>query len=154
MQLRTLILASPATSAVRTPTAEAIETFIMTMVRQLQLPDSCIVVSLLYLQRLHADAFKLTAWNWQPCLLASFIVTAKLSFDEPVWNEDFVKALSINNVQTTQISRWEADFLQAIKFNTNVDLEQYTALCFSLQRSYEAARGTRVRFFTFLMAQD
>ena len=91
--------------------------------------------------------------NWQPCLLASFVVAAKLSFDEPVWNEDFVKALRISNVQTSQISRWEADFLQLIKFNTNVDLNQYTQLCFSLQQSYAEAHGQRVQFFTFLMMQ-
>ena len=47
------------------------------------------------------------------CLLAAFVVAAKLAFDEPVWNEDFVKALRISNVQVSQISRWEADFLQA-----------------------------------------
>jgi hypothetical protein len=32
-------------------------------------------------------------------LLAAFVIAAKLSFDEPVWNEDFVKALRISNVQ-------------------------------------------------------
>jgi len=133
---------------------EAMHTYIETIVRQLELPNSCIVAMLIYVKRAVGDArFTLTVRNWQPCLLASFVVAAKLSFDEPVWNEDFVKALRISNVQTSQISRWEADFLQLIKFNTNVDLNQYTALCFSLQQSYEASHGTRVQFFTFLMMQ-
>ena len=35
--------------------------------------------------------YELTPLNWQPCLLASFVVSAKTSFDEPVWNEDFVR---------------------------------------------------------------
>ena len=99
----------------------AMRTYIDTIVRQLELPNSCIVAMVIYVQRAVDDArFTLTARNWQPCLLAAFVVTAKLSFDEPVWNEDFVKALRISNVQTSQISRWEADFLQLIKFNTNV----------------------------------
>ena len=70
-----------------------------------------------------------------------------------MWNEDFVKALRISNVQTSQISRWEADFLQLIKFNTNVLLEQYTKVCFQLQRVYEAKHGKHLQFFTFLMLQ-
>jgi len=133
---------------------EAMHTYIDTIVRQLELPNSCIVAMLIYVKRAVGDArFALTVRNWQPCLLASFVVAAKLSFDEPVWNEDFVKALRISNVQTSQISRWEADFLQLIKFNTNVDLNQYTQLCFSLQQSYAEAHGQRVQFFTFLMMQ-
>ena len=133
---------------------DAMHTYIDTIVRQLELPNSCIVAMLIYVQRAVADTrFTLTVRNWQPCLLAAFVVAAKLSFDEPVWNEDFVKALRISNVQTSQISRWEADFLQLIKFNTNVDLNQYTTLCFSLQQSYERAHGTRIQFFTYLMMQ-
>jgi len=137
-------------SAVR----DAMQTYIDTIVRQLELPNSCIVAMVIYVQRAVDDArFTLTVRNWQPCLLAAFVVAAKLSFDEPVWNEDFVKALRISNVQTSQISRWEADFLQLIKFNTNVVLEQYTKVCFQLQRVYEATHGKHLQFFTFLMLQ-
>ena len=158
LQLHALMLAAASAEAADaaggTAVKEAMHTYIETIVRQLELPNSCIVAMLIYVQRAVSDAaFTLTVRNWQPCLLASFVVAAKLSFDEPVWNEDFVKALRISNVQTSQISRWEADFLQLIKFNTNVDLNQYTTLCFSLQQSYEAAHGTRVQFFTYLMMQ-
>lgn len=133
---------------------DAMQTYIETIVRQLELPNSCIVAMVIYVQRAVDDArFTLTVRNWQPCLLAAFVVAAKLSFDEPVWNEDFVKALRISNVQTSQISRWEADFLQLIKFNTNVALEQYSKVCFALQRVYEATHGKRLQFFTFLMLQ-
>ena len=156
LHLHELMLAAGAStepadgSAVR----DAMRTYIDTIVRQLELPNSCIVAMVIYVQRAVDDArFTLTVRNWQPCLLAAFVVTAKLSFDEPVWNEDFVKALRISNVQTSQISRWEADFLQLIKFNTNVLLEQYTKVCFQLQRVYEAKHGKHLQFFTFLMLQ-
>merc|ERR1719174_1704979 len=96
----------------------------------------------IYVQRAVDDArFTLTVRNWQPCLLAAFVVAAKLSFDEPVWNEDFVKALRISNVQTSQISRWEADFLQLLSFNTNVTVAQYAAACFDLQKAHENLHG-------------
>ena len=66
----------------------AMHTYIDTIVRQLELPNSCIVAMLIYVQRAVADTrFTLTERNWQPCLLAAFVVAAKLSFDEPVWNE-------------------------------------------------------------------
>ena len=46
-----------------------------------------------YLERLVAnDNFELTRLNWQPSVLSGFVVAAKLCFDEPVWNEDFLRA--------------------------------------------------------------
>ena len=80
------------------------------------------------------------------------MIAAKLSFDEPVWNEDFVKALRISNVQVSQISRWEADFLQLLSFNTNVTVPQYAAACFDLQKAHEALHGKQCHFFTYLMS--
>eukprot|EP00320_Phaeocystis_rex_P003386 CAMPEP_0119070102 /NCGR_PEP_ID=MMETSP1178-20130426/33904_1 /TAXON_ID=33656 /ORGANISM="unid sp, Strain CCMP2000" /LENGTH=285 /DNA_ID=CAMNT_0007051913 /DNA_START=185 /DNA_END=1042 /DNA_ORIENTATION=+ len=156
LHLHQLMLAAGASTEAADGTAvrDAMQTYIETIVRQLELPNSCIVAMVIYVQRAVDDArFTLTVRNWQPCLLAAFVVAAKLSFDEPVWNEDFVKALRISNVQTSQISRWEADFLQLIKFNTNVVLEQYSKVCFTLQRVYEATHGKRLQFFTFLMLQ-
>jgi hypothetical protein len=156
LHLHELMLAAGASTEAAEGSAvrDAMQTYIETIVRQLELPNSCIVAMVIYVQRAVDDArFTLTVRNWQPCLLAAFVVAAKLSFDEPVWNEDFVKALRISNVQTSQISRWEADFLQLIKFNTNVVLEQYTKVCFQLQRVYEATHGTHLHFFTFLMLQ-
>ena len=43
--------------------------------------------------------------------------------------------------------------MQLIKFNTNVVLEQYTKVCFQLQKVYEATHGKHLQFFTFLMLQ-
>mmetsp|Transcript_1146 Transcript_1146/g.3006 ORF Transcript_1146/g.3006 Transcript_1146/m.3006 type:complete len:278 (+) Transcript_1146:35-868(+) len=128
--------------------------YITTIVKQLELPNSCIIAALLYIERaVGNDRFSLSLQNWQPCLLAAFVVAAKLAFDEPVWNEDFVKALRISNVQVSQISRWEADFLQLINYNSNVDLSQYASLCFKLQQWHEALHGKQAHFFTYLMGQ-
>jgi len=126
---------------------------VLTIVRHLELPNSCIIAALIYVQRaVLGTRFNLTLTNWQPCLLAAFVIAAKLSFDEPVWNEDFVKALRISNVQVCQISRWEADFLQLLSFNTNVTVAQYAACCFALQKAHETMHRTPCRFFTYLMS--
>ena len=78
----------------------SLQGYILTIVRHLELPNSCIVAALIYVQRaVSGSRFALSITNWQPCLLAAFVIAAKLSFDEPVWNEDFVKALRISNVQ-------------------------------------------------------
>lgn len=132
----------------------SMQTYIITIVKQLDLPNSCIVAMLIYLERaVGHERFQLTPHNWQPCVLAAFVVAAKLCFDEPVWNEDFVKALRISNIPVSQISRWEASFLQLIDYNTNVDLQQYAALCFKIQQRYERMRGEHIKFFTYLMLQ-
>lgn len=134
--------------------SSTMQQYITTIVRQLELPNSCIIASLIYIERaVSNERFSLSLQNWQPCLLAAFVVAAKLAFDEPVWNEDFVKALRISNVQVSQISRWEADFLQLISYNSNVDLSQYATLCFQLQQFHEALHGKSVHFFTYLMGQ-
>jgi len=141
-------------SALRVPTniSTSVQGYILTIVRHLELPNSCIVAALIYVQRaVVGTKFTLTVTNWQPCLLAAFVIAAKLSFDEPVWNEDFVKALRISNVQVCQISRWEADFLQLLSFNTNVTVAQYASCCFALQRAYESVHSKPCRFFTYLM---
>jgi hypothetical protein len=53
--------------------------------------------------------------------------------------------------QVCQISRWEADFLQLLSFNTNVTVAQYASCCFALQRAYESVHSKPCRFFTYLM---
>jgi len=129
-------------------------TYIETIVTQLDLPNSCIIAMLVYINRAVAnESFALTDQNWQPSLLAAFVVAAKLSFDEPVWNEDFANALRISNVPVAQISRWEASFLALIEYNTNVDLKDYANLVFRLQQRYQQQRGGRSQFFTYLMLQ-
>ena len=133
--------------------AASLQGYILTIVRHLELPNSCIIAALIYVLRaVSSSHFTLSLTNWQPCLLASFVIAAKLSFDEPVWNEDFVKALRISNVQVSQISRWEADFLQLLSFNTNVTVPQYAAACFDLQKAHEALHGKQCHFFTYLMS--
>jgi len=133
--------------------AAALQGYIHTIVRHLELPNSCIVAALIYVMRaVSGTRFSLSLTNWQPCLLAAFVIAAKLSFDEPVWNEDFVKALRISNVQVSQISRWEADFLQLLAFNTNVTVAQYAAMCFDLQKAHEDLHRKPCHFFTYLMS--
>ena len=145
--------ANPLLAGVPPGISHSLQAYIVTIVRHLELPNSCIVAALIYVQRaVSGTRFKLSVTNWQPCLLAAFVIAAKLSFDEPVWNEDFVKALRISNVQVGQISRWEADFLQLLSYNTNVTVSQYAACCFNLQKSHEVLHGKQCRFFTYLMS--
>ena len=131
----------------------SLQGYIHTIVRHLELPNSCIVAALIYVMRaVNGTRFSLSLTNWQPCLLAAFVIAAKLSFDEPVWNEDFAKALRISNVQVSQISRWEADFLQLLSYNTNVTVAQYATTCFELQKAHEDLHQKPCHFFTYLMA--
>eukprot|EP00962_Isochrysis_galbana_P009498 scaffold2645_cov112-Isochrysis_galbana.AAC.14 len=130
----------------------AMQKYIETICRQLSLPNSCIITMVIYLERLMGNPnFALTEQNWQPSVLSGFVVAAKLCFDEPVWNEDFLRALRISNVQVRQISRWEVNFLKLIDFNTNVELSDYADLTFRLQERFLKERGERVHFFSFLM---
>jgi len=131
----------------------ALKDYVETICRQLHLPNSCIIAMVIYLDRLIANSnFELTALNWQPSVLSGFVVAAKLCFDEPVWNEDFLRALRISNVQVGQISRWEVNFLKLIDFNTNVELADFADITFRLQERFFKQRNIKVQFFTFLMS--
>jgi len=132
----------------------AMMAYIETIVQQLDLPNSCIIAMLAYIDRAAAnERFSLSVQNWQPSVLAAFVVAAKLCFDEPVWNEDFAKALRISNVPVAQISRWEASLLTLIEFNTSLELVEYANLVFRLQERYQHQHGGRSQFFTYLMLQ-
>lgn len=139
-------------AAAKTQVLGEMKDYIETICRQLSLPNSCLVAMVIYLDRLVANQnFELTRLNWQPSVLSGFVVAAKLCFDEPVWNEDFLRALRISNVSVSQISRWEINFLKLIDFNTNVERSDYVDATFRLQERYSRERGELLAFFTFLM---
>ena len=79
LHLHELMLAAGASTEAAEGSAvrDAMQTYIETIVRQLELPNSCIVAMVIYVQRAVDDArFTLTVRNWQPCLLAAVVVAA------------------------------------------------------------------------------
>ena len=70
------------------PTDAAVLNYIGTIASRLSLPNSCVIAMVIYVERLaSAPYFTLTACNWQPSIVAAFVVAAKLFLDEQVWNE-------------------------------------------------------------------
>ena len=88
-------------------------------------------------------------WLWGYCALLPLSLTDASAPCAPPWHW---QALRISNVQVSQISRWEADFLLLLSFNTNVTAAQYAAACFDLQKAHEELHGRPCHFFTYLMS--
>ena len=119
-------------------TAVAMQKYMQLIVKHLRLPDSCTIAALIFILRAaHKPEFAITLTNWQPILLSAFVIATKLSFDEPVWNEDFVKALHIKNVHVAQVSQCAPTIMnRTVKACMNVSR---TCTCMTEDTSAQAA---------------
>ena len=62
------------------------------MLKGLRLPSACVVLSAVLMQRaISVSGFTITVETWPSCTVACFIVAAKMTFDEGVWNADFAE---------------------------------------------------------------
>jgi len=66
--------------------------FIKTIFSEFSLNEECILVALIYLERLIAkEKIELRASNWKPLLLTSIILAVKYWEDCEFWNYDFLE---------------------------------------------------------------
>ena len=135
--------------------AGQLQSFIFSILKTMRFPNSVLVNALIYIDRAISPPNKklqLTDLNWQPIILTVIIISSKLHFDNPVYNEDFARSLCISNVNVALISTWEADFLRLLSFNVHISVNEYVQQCFTLQSLYQRLHGRSCKFFTYLMS--
>lgn len=91
----------------------------------------CLVVALIYIERLRRGAGALLlASTWQPTLLLAIIVAQKVWEDKPHLNVDFTRLCPALTLR--QLNRLERDFLQLLDYNVGVKAAVYTEWYFRL----------------------
>ena len=133
--------------------SEQIQTYIQCIAERMILPDACLVIALIYIERavLGPNRFGLGPLNWQPTILVVLVIASKVYFDGLIWNEDFVNACQIRNVTPRRISSWERDFLRVLSYKVHVSPNQYAVACLALQALYLDLFGHTCDLFSFLM---
>jgi hypothetical protein len=113
------------------PTDEDIRTSIIAVHRLARFAPGCLVVALIYIERLRRGVgAMMTASTWQPTLLIAIIVAMKVWEDRPHMNVDFTGLCPELTLQ--QINKLERDFLTLLDYNVGVRASVYTQWYFRL----------------------
>jgi hypothetical protein len=92
---------------------------------KMQLATECIIVTLIYLEKVMiSGAIEMRYCNWKPLLFTGILLASKFWEDINFWNVDYVDALSIYNLKS--INRMESEFLSLCEYNLFVSADLYT----------------------------
>jgi hypothetical protein len=94
------------------------------VVDQMQLATECIVISLIYLEKLMREArIEIRYINWRPLVFTSILLASKFWEDINFWNIDYVERLNLYPLKS--INRMESEFISLCDYNIYVSAELY-----------------------------
>jgi len=92
----------------------------------------CLVISLLYIERLRSlTKILLLLSNWQPILLAAMVVAQKVWDDKSLLNVDFSVICSAYTLK--DINSLERRFLELLEYNVSITASMYASYYFELR---------------------
>ena len=96
------------------------------VVDQMQLATECIVISLIYLEKLMREGrIEIRYINWRPLVFTSILLASKFWEDINFWNIDYVERLNLYPLKS--INRMESEFISLCDYNIYVSAELYQA---------------------------
>jgi len=115
------------------PTAESVNKFLQTIVSYQKLDMECVIMSLVYVQRL-LEITKITidSTNWRRIILAALIVASKIWEDFAVWNQDFLSIFD-NVVPVRDLNQVELQFLNLVQYNLAINASTFAKYYFELR---------------------
>jgi hypothetical protein len=92
---------------------------------KMQLATECIIVTLIYLEKVMINGgIEMRYCNWKPLLFTAILLASKFWEDINFWNVDYVDALRIYNLKS--INRMESEFVSLCEYNLFVSADLYT----------------------------
>jgi hypothetical protein len=92
---------------------------------KMQLATECIIVTLIYLEKVMINGgIEMRYCNWKPLLFTGILLASKFWEDINFWNVDYVDALRIYNLKS--INRMESEFVSLCEYNLFVSADLYT----------------------------
>lgn len=90
----------------------------------MQLANECILVSLVYLEKIMITSkIEIRFSNWKPLLFTSILLASKFWEDISFWNIDYSEALKLYPLKS--INRMESEFLSLCNYNIYVSADLY-----------------------------
>ena len=106
------------------PSVSDIFRFLRSIIDRMQLATECIVICLIYIEKLmHTSKVELRNCNWRPLLFTSVLLASKFWEDISFWNEDYVEGIDIYALKA--INRLESEFLSLCDYNMYVSSAKY-----------------------------
>lgn len=94
------------------------------IISKMTLASECIVISLIYLEKLmHTSKIEVRFLNWEPLLFTSILLASKFWEDVNYWNIDYEEHLGIYPLKS--INRMESEFLSLCDYNMYVSADLY-----------------------------
>jgi hypothetical protein len=126
------------------PSLDEITLFYRFIFNKAQLESDCIIMSLIYVERLIKDTkggVRPNVKNWKSVLFSCMILSSKVVDDLSMWNVDFQQAIPSGVSFTLQrINHLELALLNALKYNVQVPASEYAKYYF-LMRSMMIRSG-------------
>jgi len=98
--------------------------FMRKMLDKLQLATECIVISLIYLEKIIIEGgIEMRYLNWRPLFFTAILLASKFWEDINFWNVDYAEGL--NYYPLKSINRLECEFLSLCGYNLFVSAELY-----------------------------
>lgn len=109
---------------VRTCTESDILAFMRKVFDKMQLATECIIVSLIYLEKIMTTSkIEIRFSNWRPLVFTSILIASKFWEDICFWNVDYSEGL--NTYPLKSINRMESEYLGLCNYNMYVSKEAY-----------------------------
>ena len=120
------------------PTLDEITTFYRDIFYKAQMEADCIIMSLIYVERLIKKTngnLRPRATNWRSLLFSCMILSSKVWDDLSMWNADFSQSCPPGGVNFSlqRINQLELAILNTLKFNVKVLASEYAKYYFLLR---------------------
>jgi Cyclin, N-terminal domain len=124
-------------SALPVPSLDQITTFYRDVFQRAQMEYDCIIISLIYVERLiktTRGALRPRACNWRSILFSCMVLSSKVWDDLSMWNADFSQTCP-NGVKfpLKRINELEVAILSALSYKVKVPASEYAKYYFLLR---------------------
>ena len=116
------------------PSLSEMTTFMTTMYSRAQMETECVIMTLIYVERLLKAAnggLYLLPTNWKTVLISSMLMASKVWDDMSMWNGDFSKICPIFTLQ--RLNALEMAYLETVEYNVRVPASSYAKYYFHLR---------------------
>jgi hypothetical protein len=127
----------------KVPSIDSITLFFQCIFRTSQLEGECIIIALIYCDRLMKESsggFVLRRDNWRSTVFICLVMASKVWDDLSMWNSDFSQIVPGYDLE--RLNKLELRMLEALKYDMKVPAGQYAKYYFIL-RSLIAQLGIR-----------